>query len=87
MAAGRHRRRANPAFANGPVQRRLADPKEAGRLARADKAHACRTRSGLAGEVLDQEPAVPTRSYDGGLEQTPRDRAENRRPAHAKASC
>jgi hypothetical protein len=90
MAAGRHRRCANPAFANGPVQGRLADAQEPSRLTRADKAHAGRTGSGPAGEVLDvvdQEPAVPTGSDDRRLEQTPCDGAQNCRAADAEASC
>ena len=90
MSARRDGRRANPAFANGPVQCRLADAQEPSRLARADKLQAVKTGPGLAAErldFLDQEPAVPTGSDDRGLEQTAPDRAKNRRPADAKASC
>jgi hypothetical protein len=90
MSAGRDGRRANPAFANGPVQGRLADAQEPSRLARADKAQAFWTRPGLAADRLDflnQEPAVPTGGDDRGLEQTAPNRAKNRRPADAKASC
>ena len=82
MAAGRNRRRAYTAFANGSVQGRLADPQDSGGRARGNKPRA-RERF----RVIQSKPAVPAWSDDRRFEQSPRDGAKNCRSADAEALC
>jgi hypothetical protein len=86
------RRRADPAFPDGPVQSRLAYTQEAGRLPGADELNS-RTRasscvlSTIVGKIIRPKPPVAAWSHHGRMQQTPRHGTQNRRPAHAKTVC
>ena len=90
MASRRHGRGLQPADANCSIERLLADAQQPRGLARADQPEAStikfETPSELVG-VLGKEAAVAARSDDGGLQPSLCDRAENGRPADAKAGC
>jgi len=90
------RRRADTAFADGPVQSRLAYTQQAGRLPGADElSHRTRASTGellrvlstILGKIIQTKPPVAAWGHHGGMQQTSRHGTQNRRPAHAKTVC
>jgi hypothetical protein len=84
------RGRAQPPFADGPVQRLLADAQELRRLAGTDELGASGPafmQPGQSIDVLGVKAAMASGCDYGRPEQASRDSAKNRRSAHAKAGC
>jgi hypothetical protein len=86
------RRRADPAFADGSVQSRLAYTQQPGRLPGADELSS-RTRActgallRVLSYVVGKKPPVAAWGHHGRMQQTSRHGTQNRRPAHAKTVC